>query len=501
MTPDSANSPTLIAAIDLGSNSFHMILAREDQGEIRVLERLGEKIRLAAGLDEHKRLSQEAMQRGLDCLQRFAPLIAGLPDDAVRVIGTNTLREARNRDEFIERAEQVLGHTLEVVHGREEARLIYLGVSHTLPATQGRRLVVDIGGGSTEFIVGQSFEPLRCESLQMGCVSFTSKFFADGKITNQNYDHAYTQARLELMAIEQSLRDLGWDEAVGSSGTIKAVGPAIAMAGQGNGEVNAEALKWLKKKLLKIGEASKIDLPGIKPDRRPTLAAGTAILEAVFDALEVRQMIYSDGAMREGVLYDMLGRRRHEDVRDRTLHALMERYHADPEQATRVEALAIKTLDEVAKDWGLTEPWCREMLGWAAKVHEIGQDIAHYQYQKHGAYLVEHSDLAGFSRQEQQGLALLVRGQRRNIPLEKFKELNPRHSQYLLRLCILLRFAILFNHTRRPQQLPDYRLKAGENSLQVQFPEGWLAANPLTKADFEAEADWLKRIDFDLLVS
>lgn len=500
MPTDSASTPPLIAAIDLGSNSFHMVLAKLDQGEIRILERLGEKVQLAAGLDEHKHLGEEAIQRGLDCLGRFTPLIAGLPKDAVRVVGTNTLREARNRADFIARAQQVLGRDLEVVQGREEARLIYLGVSHTLPANQGRRLVVDIGGGSTEFIVGQSFDPLQRESLQMGCVSFTTRFFADGKISTGNYAQAYTQARLELMGVESGLRTLGWDEAIGSSGTIKAIGQAIKYAELGNGEVNAEGLAWLKNKLLKTGDVNKIDLPGIKPDRRATLPAGLAILEAVFDALDVRQMTYCDGAMREGVLYDMLGRRRHEDVRERTLSALMERYHVDDKQAARVETLALRALDLVAADWNLTEPWCRELLSWAAKVHEIGQDIAHYQYHKHGAYLVEHSDLAGFSRQEQQALALLVRGQRRNIPLERFKDFNPRISEQLLRLCLLLRFAILFHHIRSPRAIPEIKLKAGEKRLEVIFPDSWLANNPLTQADFEAEADWLKRVGYEITV-
>ena len=417
-----AESFPLIAAIDLGSNSFHMVLAKADHGEIRILERLGDKVQLAAGIDEQRLLSEEAMQRGLDCLRRFAQLTASLPEGAVRIVGTNALREARNRDVFIQRAEAILGHPVEVISGREEARLIYLGVSHSIADTPGKRLVADIGGGSTEFIIGQRFEPLLRESLQMGCVSYTQRYFKDGKITPARYAQAYTAARLELMSIENALHRLTWDEAIGSSGTIRAIGAAIKASGLGNGEVNAEGLAWVKRKLFKLGEVDKIDFDGVKPDRRTIFPAGLAILEAIFDALELQRMDHCDGALREGVLFDLLGRHHHEDVRERTLNSLMERYHVDQGQAARVERKALHAFDQVAKAWKLEDGNWRDLLGWAAKVHEVGLDIAHYHYHKHGAYLIEHSDLAGFSREDQQMLALLVRGHRRNIPRDKFAE-------------------------------------------------------------------------------
>lgn len=487
----------LIAAIDLGSNSFHMVLARVDQGEIRILERLGEKVQLAAGIDEQRLLSEEAMQRGLDCLGRFAQLINGLPQGAVRIVGTNALRIARNRKEFIRRAEALLGHPVDVVAGLEEARLIYLGVSHTFPDMPGKRLVVDIGGGSTEFIIGQRFEPLLRESLQMGCVSFTQRFFADGKISAARYAQAYTAARLELMSREQGMRRQGWQEAIGASGTIRSVGLAIQAGGRGSGEVNAQGLVWLKRKLLKCSDVDKVDFEGVKPERRSIFPAGLAILDAIFDALGLETMTHSEGALREGVLYDLIGRHQHEDVRQRTLSALMERYHVDLEQAARVEAKALSALDQVAAAWNLQEDWHRELLSWAARVHEVGLDIAHYHYHKHGAYLIEHCDLAGFSRQDQQVLALLVRGHRRNIPLDKFRDAEA-DTESLVRLCILLRFAILFHHIRGTQEMPKVRLEVGERSLELIFPEGWLAANPLTQADFAQEAEWLQRIEYRL---
>ena len=495
-----AEIPSLIAAIDLGSNSFHMVVAKVDHGEIRILERLGDKVQLAAGLDEERNLSEESMLRGLECLRRFAQMIAGLPEGAVRIVGTNALREAHNRAEFIRRAEEILGHPVEVISGREEARLIYLGVSHTLPDTPGRRLVADIGGGSTEFIIGQRFESQLRESLQMGCVSYTQRYFRDGKVTPARYAQAYTAARLELMGIEYSLRRLGWQEAVGASGTIRAVGLAIQAAGLGNGEINPEGLAWLKRKLFKLGDVEKLDLDGIKPDRRPIFPAGLAITEAIFEALDLTRMTHSEGALREGVLYDLLGRHHHEDVRERTLSALMERCHVDLEQAARVEAKALAALEQVATSWGLDDDWHRDLLLWGARVHEIGMDIAHYHYHKHGAYLIEHSDLAGFSRQDQLMLALLVRGHRRNIPKDRFAEFGEEGVK-LLRLCVLLRFAILFHHIRGTSAMPRVKLSASNNTLEVRFPEGWLEANPLTQADFEQEAGWLKRIEFELKVS
>ncbi|MBP9955989.1 exopolyphosphatase [Geopseudomonas guangdongensis] len=487
----------LIAAIDIGSNSIHMVLARVDQGEIRLLERLGEKVQLAAGIDEQRNLDEAAMTRGLDCLRRFAQLINGLPQGAVRIVATNALREARNRAVFIRRAEELLGHQVEVVSGREEARLIYLGVSHSLPDAGGKRLVVDIGGGSTEFIIGERFDSLLRESQQMGCVSYTKRFFADGKLSLARYAQAYTAARLELMGFEQAIRRHGWAEAIGSSGSIRAIGQALKTAGQSNGEITPAGLAWLKRKILKADSLAALAIDGVKPERQGILPAGLAILEATFDALDIQSMQHTEGALREGVLYDMIGRQSHEDVRERTLSALMERCHVDLEQAARVEAKAQSILAKVGAAWGLNDDWHRELLGWAARVHEVGLDIAHYHYHKHGAYILEHADLAGFSRIDQQMLALLVRGHRRNIPVERFAEFGEEGDK-LVRLCIVLRFAILFHHIRGMQEMPEVEFVVGPRSLEAVFPPGWLAANPLTEADIAAEAQWLARVGYSL---
>lgn len=493
---------SVFAAIDLGSNSFHMLLARVDGEEIRVLEQLGEKVQLAAGIDDNLQLDSAAMERGYDCLRRFAQFVVNMPEGSVRVVATNALREARNRRVFIKEAEEILKHPVEIISGREEARLIYLGVSHTLKSSKEKRLVVDIGGGSTEFIIGQGFEPCLLESLQMGCVSYNKRYFTGEKLTSTRYAQAYTAARLELMAVEQSIQRIGWLEVVGSSGTVKAIANACKSAGYNSStaDITREGITWLKQKILKLGDIEKLNIEGIKNDRRAILPPGLAILEAIFDALDIDQMFYSDGALREGVLYDQLGRYNDEDARERTMLTLQERYRVDKEQATRVAEKALEALQQVAQDWELENEWYAELLDWAAKVHEIGLDIAHYQYHKHSAYLLEYSELLGFSRQEQQELAILVRGHRRNIPKDKFEEATDNTEQ-LIRLCILLRFAILFHHIRSDQHRPEFKLIAKPKRLEIRFPKGWLDNNPLTKADFIQEATWLKRVGYELTVS
>lgn len=495
------NTYSTVAAIDLGSNSFHMLLAKVDDDKIRVLEQLGEKVQLAAGITEAVELDDAAMERGYDCLKRFAQFVKDMPLGSVRVVGTNALREARNRRVFIRKAEEILNHPVEIISGREEARLIYLGVSHTLRSSQDKRLVVDIGGGSTEFIIGRNFDPILLESQQMGCVSYNKRFFLGEKLTASRYAQTYTAARLELMSIEQALQKMSWQEVVGSSGTIKAIANACKSAGYStsDADITREGITWLKQKILKLGDIEKLNIDGIKADRRAILPPGLAILEAIFDALDIDKMIYSEGALREGVLYDQLGRYTHGDVRERTMSSLQERYRVDIEQAERVSLKALEALDQVSEVWGLKDQWYAELLEWAAKVHEIGLDIAHYQYHKHSAYLLEYSELLGFSKQEQQELALLVRGHRRNIPKDKFEEAT-ENSEQLIRLCILLRFAILYHHIRSDQNRPNVKLIAKGKRLEILFSEGWLENNQLTAADFAQEATWLKRVGYELIV-
>ncbi|MGY0219474.1 exopolyphosphatase [Endozoicomonadaceae bacterium StTr2] len=496
---DADMNPELVAAIDLGSNSFHMIIARPEEHEVRPVERFGEKIQLAAGLDQDGNLSQEAIDRGLNCLKKFAQYINEMPGERVKIVGTNTLRQARNKEAFIQPAEAILGHPIDVIPGREEARLIYLGVSHTQSDDQERRLVVDIGGGSTEFIIGERFEPRLLESLHMGCVSWSCRYFPDGTITHDAFNKAYYAARLELMNIEQAYSEAGWVDSIGSSGSIKSVQQIIQSHLQQGDKITRQTLEQLKRECISLQHTRNLNFPGLKWERQSIFPAGLAILTAVFDALNIKSMRFSDGALREGVLYDMVGRNYHEDVRNRTLDGLMTRYHVDRRQSERVKKHAWNCFDLVANSWALT-PEHRQLLGHAAQLHEIGLTISHTQFHKHGAYLIRNSDLLGFTCQEQKQLALLVRGHRRGMPLTALTDWSQSEARSLLRLILLLRIAILLNQIRISDKVPDYSVEAGEKSLKICFPEKWLEQHPLTDASFRQEQTAFSQAGCELLI-
>jgi len=494
------SEPSLLAAIDLGSNSFHIIVSQLFAGELKPLDVLSEKVQLAAGLDADDCLTEDAMNRGLECLSRFAQRVSELPRQSIRVVGTNALRQARNSDAFIERAQALLGTQVEVIAGREEARLIYLGVAHTLADDTGRRLVVDIGGGSTEFIIGERFEPRICESLHMGCVSYTDLFFADGRITADAMKAARTAALQELLSIRRSYRRLGWSSSVGASGTVKAAHQACLSLGFSSDQITRQALERLCLYLIDQDRVDNIDIDGIKPERKAVLPAGVAILSAIFESLDVERMSFSEGALREGVLYDMAGRLRHEDVRERTINALARRYHVDRKQAARVEATALIALAQVRDSWGLDASQYQEMLSWAARSHEIGLAVAHSQFHRHSAYLLQHSDLPGFTRLEQQLLAFLVRGHRRKFPKDEFRQLPDKLRQPYRHLCLLLRLSVIMHRSRSKARLPAFTLKADGQKIELSFPAGWLDLHPLTRADLEQEAGYLRSIDFKLRI-
>lgn len=492
------DSQPMVAAIDLGSNSFHMIVARVDQGEIRPVERLGEKVQLAAGLGEGEELTQEAMERGINCLGQFAQYLTGNKFESIRIVGTNALRKARNSELFVSQAESVLGHPIEIIAGREEARLIYLGVAQTQADDNERRLVVDIGGGSTEFVIGERFEPKLMESLHMGCVVFTERFFSGGEISSQRFQSAYYAARLELLNIEKEYCDLGWVDAVGSSGSIRAVSMILQVMGEGE-VITRDGLEMLKDKVLRFNHLSRVRFPGLKADRQAIFPAGLAILLAAFDALKIRQMHFSEGALREGVLYDMLGRDSHENVRERTINALMSRYHVDKQQANRITRHAQGCFSQVARDWNLQDSDL-ELLTWAARVCQIGLDISHSQYHRHGAYLIDNSDLMGFSKRQQKQLALLVRGHRRSLPRSMMVEWPRDEARRLMRLMILLRIANVLSHGRDDSALPDYVLKVAGSKINLYFPEGWINQHLLTAADFASECNSLRNVGYKLTV-
>lgn len=491
----------LLAAVDLGSNSFHLAVARLDHGQLRLVTTLSEKVQLAAGLDDKNRLTEDAQERALACLARFAQHLQGVAPRHLRVVGTNALRVARNAKAFAAKAARLLDHPVEIIAGREEARLIYLGVAHTL-AGQARRLVVDIGGGSTEFIIGEKHEALATESLHMGCVSYALRFFPGGILSPKAFEKAVTAVRQEVLGIKAAYQGQGWTEVVGSSGTIKAVQQVQQQMGLASpeGRITAKGLQELRRQLLRLAHVNDIAFPGLKDDRKAVLPAGLAILLGIFEELELDSMEYADGALREGVLYDMLGRFRHDDTRDHTVQAMLARYHVDAAQAERVEKTAATLFPQVADSLVLSEEdGC--LLRWAALAHEIGVSISHSSFHKHGAYILRHADMPGFSRQVQERLALLVGVHRRKIRPEQYNEIMENGGLTLLHLCALLRLAVRLHHSRSRETPPELRLKSDGTKFELRFPQGWLTAHPLSQEDFLGEAEVFSTIGLNLLIA
>lgn len=493
--------PDVIAAVDLGSNSFHMVVARYSHGQLVIVDRLREMVRLAAGLDEQGRLERSAVERAIDCLERFGQRLRDIKAESVRVVGTNTLRKARRKGAFLDRARAALGFPIEVISGIEEARLVYLGVAHTVPPEPGRRLVADIGGGSTELIIGEGLHTKKLESLHMGCVSMSTRFFDDGGITEKRMKRARLAARLELEPVQVAFKNMGWQSAVGSSGTIRAVGEVLrARPHGGDGAITSAAVEALIDQCVRAGDMTRLKLPGLTEERAPVFIGGLAILAELLSVLEIQTLRVAEGALREGLLYDLIGRLTDEDARVRSVRAMQARFHVDGAQAERVEATALDFLNQVKLQWELTEPLAESVLRWAARLHEIGLDVSHSHYQKHGAYLLEHADMPGFPQEEQRILACIVGAHRRKIHAEQLQDLSPPWHIKAEYLIAILRLAVLLHRGRSPIALPRIDLSAKGRSLEVVFPKNWLDEHPLTAADLESEVDYLKASGFKLRV-
>lgn len=491
----------ILAAIDLGSNSFHMIIARLRDGHFQVVDKLREMVQLRAGLDENDRLSPESQERAIACLQRFGERIKDLPSTSVRIVGTNTLRVAKNSQVFLRRARLALDHPIEIIAGEEEARLIYLGVAHALAFDDSRRLVMDIGGGSTEFIIGEGFSGLKRESLEMGCVSFSKRFFADGKVSKTRIKTALIAAGTRLRAIQRPYRNMGWTDAIGASGTIRTVANIVNQNGWAHdGVITPESLDKLIDAMVGAGHIEQFELEGLSEERRSVLPGGVAVLKAAFDRLKIERMVVSDGALREGLLYDLLGRIQHDDERERTVLALARRYQVDEDHALRISTMATQLFEQVAPAWNINEEAYLDRLQWAAKLHEVGLVIAHESFQKHSAYLVANSGLPGFSREEQHALATVVYGQRRKFPKKEIKDLPDELQDSTKKLTILLRLAMVFNRGRSERADTFVKLKVIKKGLCLTLPKGWLDKHPLTEADLIQEAEYLAKVDIKLKV-
>lgn len=489
--------PELVAAIDLGSNSFHMIVASLRGGELIVVDRLREMVRLAAGLTSARNLTPEVQLRALECLERFGQRVRDMPPGTVRAVGTNTLRAARNAQSFLIMAEQALGHPIEVISGIEEARLTYLGVAQSLAANGRRRLVMDIGGGSTEFIIGVDNTPRDKESLRLGCVSLSSTHFGDGKITSKRFRRAVLHAEQELEPIEHAFNRDHWDEAVGSSGTLRVVQRIIQAAGWSRDGITPDGLNRLADAMLTAGHVDRLALPELSLERRPIIVGGVAIVHAAFNVLRIPLMKVADGALREGLLYDLLGRLFDDDVRSRSVSALAARYHVDAVHAGRVRDTARHLFEQWPWTSAIDRDVARLWLDWAAELHEIGLDIAHSQYQKHGAYIAANADLAGFSRHEQNILAALIRAHRRKFQPKSFRELPAPWNEAGKILAVILRLAVVLNRSRHNIP-PPTTLERHGNAIALRFPEGWINDHPLTSADLEQEAEYLRGADLVL---
>jgi len=484
--------------VDLGSNSFHMIVGELRHGQLTIIDRIKETVRLAEGLSDSGDLLPDARARALHCLSLFGQRLRDMHAASVRAAGTSTIRRAREDTGFMSEAEEALGHPIEIISGIEEARLIYKGVTHSLPPNDGLRLVMDIGGGSTELILGQGPTPRALESLDLGCVRMTERFFPGGVITREAFDAARVAARLELRPVKAFFRGSGEIEAIGTSGTIISTERVASALGIVERDLTLEALEALIERVIDAGSVAAIKMSGLSERRAQVWPGGLSILAELIGVLRIGRLKVSDGALREGLLYDLLGRLQHEDARERTVRSMARRYNVDESQARRVADTACLLLRQCADEWTLTSQLAEHGLVWAAYLHEIGLDISHDGYQRHGAYIAENADMPGFPRAEQRLLAFLIASQRHQIVMRYLKDLPRAWREPALRLGILLRLAVLMNRSRNDAELPPVELSVDTHSLALTFDPAWLEANPLTVADLEREKRLLAQAGYDL---
>jgi len=492
-------TPEIVAAVDLGSNSFHMLVCSLKDGNLHTLDRIKEMVRLASGLDRKNHLDDATRQRAIACLEKFGQRIRNFPPGSVRIVGTNTLRTAKNAAVFLAEAEAALGHPIHVISGIEEARLIYMGVAHSLESDAGKRFVMDIGGGSTEYIIGSGDQPRRKESLHMGCVSMSNAFFKNGKISEKKFKQAVLFAERELEPIELTYHNRHWDEAIGASGTSRAVDKVIRAASWSNNGITLDGLTEMVMCIVQKKHVDDLDLPDLDPERRSVFPGGAAIIYATFKSLGIEQMKVSDGALREGLIYDLLGRIYNHDIRSETVAALAERYHIDAPHAARIKQTLGYTFSQLSAIFPEQErDNLLQFLNWAAELHEIGHDIAHSQYHKHSSYVIENADMAGFSRQDQIILSTIIRQHRRKFSTKLFKALPAPWNRYTPVLAILLRLAVLLHRNRHDDALPGFVIGIENKTIQLKFPPDWLLKSPLTRADLQQESEYLEAAGYTL---
>ena len=492
-------TPEIVAAVDLGSNSFHMIVCSLKDGKLQTIDRLKETVRLASGLDKDDLLDSVTQDRALACLEKFAQRVRHFPLGSVRIVGTNTLRTAKNAQQFLIRAEQILNHPIHIISGIEEARLIYLGVAYSLGSQAQLRLVMDIGGGSTEYIVGTGDSPKDKESLNMGCVTVSKRFFADGVLSKNAFAAAVLFAQQQLEPFQKKFHRKNWEQAVGASGSLRSIAKVLLAKSWSNNGITKVGLEQLVARIQQCSHINELNLPELDAERLPVFVGGVAIVYATFKSLGVEQMTVADGALREGLIQDLLGRLDNHDVRASTVQALAKRYHTDRDHAARIkETITIMQQQLQKKQPCFNDENAVQFLLWAADLHEIGIDIAHNQYHKHSAYLIENGDLAGFSRQDQILLSTIVRLHRRKLSTVLFVDLPAPWNKQAVYLTLVLRLAILLHRNRAESSLPRFDINLSKTKISLKFPAHWLAQAPLTQADLNQEAEYLKTAGYKL---
>lgn len=494
--------PRCVAAVDLGSNSFHMIVCNLSNGKLQTIDRLKEMVRLADGLDRKNVLDNETQKRALACLERFGQRIQDFPPESVRAVGTNTLRNAKNAYQFLEKAEKALNHPIHIISGVEEARLIYLGVAHSVGSTAELKLVVDIGGGSTEYIIGKEDQPIKKESLTMGCVSMSNRFFPKGQLSKNAFNKAILSAEQKLEPFQKKFHRKQWQQAIGSSGTYRSIDKVLQAKGWSNNGITMSGLELLVAHIKQCSHIGELNLPEMDPQRLPVFPGGVAIAYATFKNLDIEQMSVADGALREGLVQDLLGRIYDHDIRSATVETLAERYHTDKKHAARIKQTVKTMLGQVGAGCMLSNNQeVEQFLDWAGELHEIGHDIAHSQYHKHSAYIIEHGDLAGFTTQDQLLLATIVRCHRRKFSSSRFHDLPAPWNKLAPLMTIILRLAVVLRRNRQEFELPTFQFEINESRIGLHFPDQWLLQSPLTHADLNQEADYLKPAGFKLELS
>jgi exopolyphosphatase/guanosine-5'-triphosphate,3'-diphosphate pyrophosphatase len=488
-----------VAALDIGSNSFHLVVARIVAGSVQILHRVKQKVRLGDGLGTDGALSEEAMQRGLDTLKVIAESLQGFEPECVRVVATHALRKASNAKEFLKAAKKVFPFPIEIISGAEEARLIYQGVAHT-NHQEGQRLVVDIGGGSTEFIIGEGFDTKALRSLQMGCVSYTNRFFKQGELKPKAFNRAITSAQQELEMIDKKYKQIGWNTCIGTSGTIKIIIELAAQLDSTNREnhVCLTDLLTLMDLCCAAGNSKDLQIQGLTDDRRPVFAAGLAILIAAFKSLSIQEMEFSQDALREGVLYEMEEHLTHSDIRQRSAESLATRYDVDVEQAKRVLTTTMSLHQQCKKAWKIDNKELKNMLAWSALLHEVGLQINTRGIQRHSGYILQNIELPGFGQEQQNLLATLTRFYRKKIKVAEIPEFTLLLQDQVYKLIALLRLGVLLNIKRQDDILPEFSVKAEGDKLHIQFPDGWLEQKPVFGADIERESDYIKELGLTL---